>query len=42
MFYEENQPNEPNDLVYSNMLAGARIVENQIKAGISTWKNCSP
>jgi len=42
MFYEENQPNEPNNLVYSNMLAGAKILENQIKAGISTWKTCSP
>jgi hypothetical protein len=42
MFYEENQPNEPNNLVYSNMLGGAKILENQIKAGISTWKTCSP
>jgi len=41
MFYEENQPNEPDNLVFSNMLAGAKLLENQIKAGVSTWKTCS-
>jgi len=42
MFYEENQASQPDNLVYTNMLAGAKILENQIKAGISTWKTCSP
>jgi hypothetical protein len=42
MFYEENQANQPDGLVFSNMLSGAKLVENQIKTGIAGWKSCSP
>jgi hypothetical protein len=41
-FYEENQAGQPDGLVFNDMLSGAKIVENQIKAGLQTWKNCSP
>jgi hypothetical protein len=42
MFYEENQPNEPDGLVFNDMLSGAKLVESQIKAGVANWKHCSP
>jgi hypothetical protein len=42
MFYEENQASQPDGLVFDQMLSGAKIVENQIQAGLATWKTCSP
>jgi beta-lactamase class A len=39
-FYEEDQANQPNGLVWNQMLAGAETLREQIRAGLKTWSQC--
>jgi beta-lactamase class A len=39
-FYEEDQPGQPDGLVWNQMLAGAETLREQIRSGLQHWSQC--